>query len=90
MRLIRPLVYVSEQLTTEYTLTKGLVPISCLCAEKEGPRREIREFLDTMRSVHIDVAESVSAALGNVNPYSLFDRKLQKEGADQPTFARLS
>ena len=89
MRLIRPLVYVSEELTAAYTLAKGLVPIDCVCAEKEGPRREIREFIDTMRSRHTDVDESVSAALANVNPYTLFDAKLQKEGADQPVFAKL-
>ena len=90
MRLIRPLVYVSEELTAAYTLAKGLVPIDCVCAEKEGPRREIREFIDTMRSRHTDVDESVSAALGNVNPYTLFDAKLQKEGADQPVFGRFA
>ncbi len=89
MRLIRPLVYVSEELTAAYTLAKGLVPIGCACGEKEGPRSEIREFLDTMRSRHIDVDECVSAALSNVNPYTLFDRKLRKEGADQPAFAKV-
>ena len=80
--------YVSEELTARYTLAKRLVPIDCECAEQEGPRREIREFIEMMRSRHTDVDESVSAALGNVNPYTLFDAKLQKEGADQPVFAR--
>jgi hypothetical protein len=31
---------------------------------------------------HPGVAESIAAALGNVNPYTLFDPRLRKEGAD--------
>ncbi len=83
MRLIRPLVFVSEELTAEYALGKGLVTVDCVCAEKEGPRSEIREFLESMKSRHVDVAESVRASLANVNPYSLFDPKLHKDGADR-------
>ena len=45
-------------------------------------RREIREFLTTLKRRHPGVAESISAALGNVNPYTLFDAALAKEGAD--------
>lgn len=84
MRLIRPLVYVSEELTSAYTLDKGLNAIGCVCSEKEGPRSEIRQFFEMMQSRHIDVNNSVSAALGNVNPYTLFDRKLHKKGSDLP------
>ena len=36
---------------------------------------------------HPGVAESISAALGNVNPYTLFDAALAKDGADlSPAF----
>lgn len=86
MRIIRPLAYVSEKLTELYAKTRGLEPISCICSEKEGPRKEIRAFLDDMKSRHVDVSQSISAALANVNPYTLFDRKLQKEGEDMPAF----
>ena len=83
IRLIRPLVFVSEDLTAAYAVEKELLTVDCVCAEKGGPRSEIREFLASMSSRHIDVPESVRAALANVNPYSLFDPKLHKDGADR-------
>jgi tRNA 2-thiocytidine biosynthesis protein TtcA len=72
VRLIRPLVYVSENLSTEYAKAQGFLPIACVCSEKESVRREIREFLDTMRSRHAGISDSITAALGNVNLYTLF------------------
>jgi tRNA 2-thiocytidine biosynthesis protein TtcA len=72
VRLIRPLVYVTETLSTEYAAAQGFLPIACVCSEKESVRREIREFLDTMKSRHIGIPDSITAALGNVNLYTLF------------------
>lgn len=86
MRLIRPLVYVTEDLTANYAIENGLATLGCVCAEKDGPRSEIREFLNRMGTDHQDVSESVSAALANVNPYTLFDPKLRKKGSDDPVF----
>ena len=72
LRLIRPLVYVTENLSTEYARSQGFLPIACVCSEKESVRREIREFLDTMKARHVGISESIIAALGNVNLYTLF------------------
>ena len=72
VRLIRPLIYVTENLSTEYARVQGFLPIACVCSEKESVRREIREFLDLMRSRHDGVSDSITAALGNVNLYTLF------------------
>jgi tRNA 2-thiocytidine biosynthesis protein TtcA len=72
LRLIRPLIYVTEDLSTEYARARGFLPIACVCSEKESIRKEIREFIDTMKSRHIGIADSISAALGNVNLYTLF------------------
>jgi tRNA 2-thiocytidine biosynthesis protein TtcA len=71
LRLIRPLVYVSEDLSAEYARAARFLPIACVCGEKESVRKEIREFLDAMKSRHAGIPDSVSAALGNVNLYSL-------------------
>jgi tRNA 2-thiocytidine biosynthesis protein TtcA len=71
VRLIRPLVYVTEDLSTEYARAQGFLPIACVCSEKDSVRREIREFLDTMKSRHIGISDSITAALGNVNLYTL-------------------
>jgi tRNA 2-thiocytidine biosynthesis protein TtcA len=72
VRVIRPLVYVTEDLSTEYARVQGFLPIACVCSEKESVRREIREFLDTMKSRHVGIPDSITAALGNVNLYTLF------------------
>ena len=37
-----------------------------------GGRREIREFLDAMKSRHVGIPDSITAALSNVNLYTLF------------------
>src|SRR6516162_7293867 len=71
VRLIRPMVYVTENLSTEYARVQGFLPIACVCSEKESVRREIREFLDAMKSRHVGISDSITAALGNVNLYTL-------------------
>jgi tRNA 2-thiocytidine biosynthesis protein TtcA len=87
LRLIRPLVLVSETLTTAYARARGLETVGCVCGEKDSVRREIRTFLATLKARHPAVADSVVAALGNVNPYTLFDPALAKDGADlSPAF----
>jgi tRNA 2-thiocytidine biosynthesis protein TtcA len=77
LRLIRPLVYVPETLSTEYAHTQGFLPIACVCSEKESVRREIREFLEDMKSRHLGISDSITAALGNVNLYTLFGEEPQ-------------
>src|SRR5439155_313402 len=71
LRLIRPLTFVTEDLTTAYAQSLGLPTIGCVCGDRDGVRREIREFLAGLRGRHAGVAESIAAALGNVNPYTL-------------------
>jgi tRNA 2-thiocytidine biosynthesis protein TtcA len=82
VRLIRPLVYVTENLSTEYASAQGFLPIACVCSEKESVRREIREFLDTMKSRHVGISDSIIAALGNVNLYTLFGEKPSDTAAE--------
>ncbi len=77
IRLIRPLVYVTEDMSTEYARAQGFLAIGCVCSEKESIRKEIRIFLDEMKSRHLGVPASVMAALANVNPYTLFDQSLR-------------
>lgn len=82
LRLIRPLVFVTEDLTAAYTRAAVLPAIGCVCGERDSIRRQIRAFLAALRERHAGVPESIAAALGNVNPYTLFDPALSKEGAD--------
>ena len=76
LRLIRPLVYVTEDLSTEYAKAQGFFPIACVCSEQENVRREIRAFLASMKSSHIGISDSIIAALGNVNLYTLLGENL--------------
>ena len=86
VRLIRPLIYVNETLSTEYAAAQGFLPIECVCSEKESVRREIREFLDSMRSRHTGISESMVAAMGNVNLYTLFGETAQDPVCSEPEF----
>jgi len=82
LRLIRPLVFVTEALTTAYARATGLAPIGCVCGDRDNVRRDIRAFVTTLSERHPGVRDSIAAALGNVNPYTLFDVALSKDGAD--------
>jgi tRNA 2-thiocytidine biosynthesis protein TtcA len=87
LRLIRPLALVTEDLTTAYVAERGLQTVGCVCGGKVSVRGEIRGFLGALRARHPGVADSIAAALGNVNPYTLFDPALEKAGADlSPAF----
>jgi len=88
LRLIRPLVFVTEDLTAAYARVTGLHAIGCVCGDRDSVRSEIRAFLAGLAERHPRVRESIAAALGNVNPYALFDGALSKPGADiSPAFA---
>src|SRR5215470_11231184 len=86
VRLIRPLVCVTENLSTEYAKAQGFLPIACVCSEKESVRREIREFLDSMKSRHVGISDSIIAALGNVNLYTLFGENPAAEVCSRSEF----
>ncbi|MBI1736563.1 MAG: PP-loop domain-containing protein [Candidatus Rokubacteria bacterium] len=82
LRLIRPLVFVTEAMTAAYVRARGLGTVGCVCGERASVRGEIRAFLAALKDRHPGVSESVMAALANVNPYTLYDRDLVKEGGD--------
>src|SRR5262249_14338533 len=85
LRLIRPLVFVTEDQTAAYAKAGGLDAIGCVCGERDSVRREILGFLGWLGARgerHPGVRESIAAALGNVNPYTLFDQALRKAGGD--------
>jgi tRNA 2-thiocytidine biosynthesis protein TtcA len=78
LRLIRPLVYVSETLTRAYARAAGLDPIGCVCSDRDGVRARLRAFLAEMAARHPRTPASVAAALGNADPTALFDLGLRK------------
>jgi tRNA 2-thiocytidine biosynthesis protein TtcA len=84
LRLVRPLAFVTEDLTAAYVEARALATVGCACSDKPSVRGEIRAFLQALRARHPGVAESVAAALGNVNPYTLFVQRGEQEMAPGP------
>jgi tRNA 2-thiocytidine biosynthesis protein TtcA len=76
-RLIRPLVYVHEDITKAYAkgLTDEVVP--CGCSQKTGTvRSSIRDFMDQMEREHPRMKDTMLAAMGNIYPQRLLDTRL--------------
>ena len=75
-RLIRPLVYVSEEVTKGYVETVGLPVTPCVCSYRTGTVREhLRGFLAELKQRNPHVAENLLAAMGNIDVDRLLDRR---------------
>jgi tRNA 2-thiocytidine biosynthesis protein TtcA len=85
-RLIRPLVYVSEAITTAYAASLGAPVIPCGCSQKTGTvRQSLRGFFKELEKKHPRLQESMLSAMGNIQPQRLLDtRFLDTEGTEAP------
>ncbi|MBI1352964.1 MAG: PP-loop domain-containing protein [Acidobacteria bacterium] len=82
-RLIRPLVYVSEEITAGYCAEVGLPLTPCVCSFKTGTVREsLRTFLGTLRQSNPNVMDNLLAAMGRVDHTRLLDRRFLDTGSD--------
>ncbi len=73
-RLIRPLVYVGEDLTAKYAESLGAPVIPCGCSQRSGTvRRSLRGILDELEAEHPRLRETLLAAMGNIQPDRLLD-----------------
>jgi tRNA 2-thiocytidine biosynthesis protein TtcA len=81
-RLIRPLVYVTEDITASYAALLGAPVIPCGCSLRSGAvRRSLRELLGGLEQEHPHLKESLLSAMGNLEPDRLLDtRYLKLEG----------
>ena len=81
-RLIRPLVYVSEQLTSEYAEKQAMPLTPCVCSHRTGTvRRTMRDFLDEVKQDHPHVLENMLSAMSRIDTPRLLDRRfLDLEG----------
>ena len=83
-RLIRPLVYVSEELTGGYCAEVGLPLTPCVCSFKTGTVREsLRGFLGTLKQDNPHVLDKLLSAMGRIEHSRLLDRRFL-ETATQP------
>lgn len=73
-RLIRPLVYVHEELTAAYAASLGAPVIPCGCSERTGTvRKSIRGLFADLEKDHPHLKDSLLSAMGNIEPQRLLD-----------------
>ncbi len=75
-RLIRPLLYVTEDLTQRYVESLGAPVTPCACAARGGAvRHALRALLAELRQQYPQVVSSLMSALGNLETRRLLDRR---------------
>jgi tRNA 2-thiocytidine biosynthesis protein TtcA len=76
--VIRPLAYAAESDIAAYAAARAFPLIPCdLCGSQENlQRKRVKAMLTALEADHPHVRESLAAALGNVKPTHLLDRKL--------------
>jgi tRNA 2-thiocytidine biosynthesis protein TtcA len=75
-RLIRPLVYVDEEITAQYAASLGAPVIPCGCSERTGTvRKSIRGLFADLEKEHPHLKDSLLAAMGNIEPQRLLDTR---------------
>ena len=81
-RLIRPLVYVSEEITTAYAGSLAAPVIPCGCSQRTGTvRRALRDLFAGLEQEHPYLKENMLSAMGNLDTGRLLDpRFLDLEG----------
>lgn len=75
-RLIRPLVYVTEDVTLAYAEASGMPITPCVCSYKTGTVREkLRGFLAGLRQDNPHVLENLLSAMGRIDTERLLDKR---------------
>lgn len=75
-RLIRPLVFVTEDITRAYAEKMGVPVLPCVCSFKTGTvRRGIREMFAELEVDYPHLKENILSAMGNVDTSRLLDTR---------------
>jgi tRNA 2-thiocytidine biosynthesis protein TtcA len=82
-RLIRPLVFVTEDITAAYAQSTGAPLVPCGCSQRTGTvRRSLRQIFSELEQDHPHLKENILAAMGNLDTRRLLDtRFLDVNGA---------
>ena len=83
-RLIRPLVFVTEDITRSYAEWRGVPIVPCGCSQRTGTvRRALRDLFASLESEYPHLKENILSAMGNVDTARLLDpRFLDREQPD--------
>ena len=84
-RLIRPLVFVTEDITAAYAESLGAPLVPCGCSQRTGTvRRSLREIFKELEQEYPHLKENILSAMGNVDTQRLLDtRYLDVEGREE-------
>jgi tRNA 2-thiocytidine biosynthesis protein TtcA len=75
-RLIRPLVYVTEDITTRFAESLGAPVIPCGCSQRTGTvRKSIRSLFADIEKDYPHLKETLLSAMGNIEPGRLLDTR---------------
>jgi tRNA 2-thiocytidine biosynthesis protein TtcA len=78
-RLIRPLVFVTEDITTAYAAACGVPVVPCGCAQRAGTvRRALRDLFGELEHAHPHLKETMLSAMANVDTSRLLDTRFLK------------
>jgi tRNA 2-thiocytidine biosynthesis protein TtcA len=86
-RLIRPLVYVTEDLTRAYSEGLGIPIVPCGCSQKTGTvRRALRDIFGALEAEHPHIKQNLLSAMGNVDLSRLLDTRHLKGAESAEAF----
>jgi tRNA 2-thiocytidine biosynthesis protein TtcA len=75
-RLIRPLVYVGEEVTRAFAASLGVPVIPCGCSQKTGTvRRSLRDLFGELEKQHPFLKETLLSAMGRIDTGRLLDTR---------------
>ena len=84
-RLIRPLVFVTEDITRAYAESLGVPVVPCGCSQKTGTvRRALRDLFSELERQYPHLKENILSAMGNVDPSRLLDPRFHSSQAEEP------
>jgi tRNA 2-thiocytidine biosynthesis protein TtcA len=87
-RLIRPLVYVTEDVTTKFAESLGAPVIPCGCSQRTGTvRRTLRDLFGELEKEHPHLKETLLSAMGNIEGGRLLDLRYLDLGGGSPVHA---
>lgn len=85
-RLIRPLVFVNEELTRGYAQALGMPVVPCGCSQKTGTvRRSLRDIFAELEQDYPHLKENILSAMGNVDTGRLLDTRYLDLDGDSET-----
>lgn len=73
-RLIRPLCFVTEEITAAYAAATGAPIVPCGCSQRTGTvRRSLRGLFSELEQQYPHLKENMLSAMGNLDPKRLLD-----------------